>query len=785
MANSLFVRTRRLSEQPMGPVEFRSEVLIGARFAFAFYGQGRFVSHAGDVKANFGTTASIAPRNAGLSAVCDATVNSNITADGTNAAYYAEGTNEPVTLLSRLSLASTGDTHQFIVGRGGYLTGAAMFVSLNGTRRLRLYRSSGNVEWAGKSLTLGGPPYNVGISHVGGANSNVTFVCDRDVYSTTTSITSSAGAGPYIGINSASGSYYLNGSVALGVHLVGRAWSSAELLEFADAPYGFLFKPIQKRTYFDYGNAKSPPTVRKSGVLGTWGKTTPVHAPHVRKSSAPVGEPRQFADLNRGGRYASRFYLLRHYTPARPRPWRVDYTTDTSVDFQQSYLTRDGIYVPTSSLGSFAMNQHPYPPYTYVLVYRRGGSSAGNGVAWWMTSAADGMSEGGSANPNTITASVGGDYSGSITMTPGSAFIDDGGFRCVAFSYQSNYLHGSINGGPVAADNVVSEAWKAWMNWGKQDGSNYNDVTVKLVAQISGLVSDAELVSLSSNPWQLLARPVPRSPQFYFRKPVEAKRTIAPQAPALHLKKWNRQPQIHTGINWDHPLARGLHELTLFTADGFITAHGARSVEAGSTPTQRRIVGDHVGRYQNSVQSSSWLEAATPAPPASSNFTIYCRTVFYAASGGAVGFGGVHGYALTTDGGATGGISITPADYLGTTGIMLSLNLGSNRYSPSIAFGSAIPRDVFGYINGSGYPTIEVVGGTSASGTQTAGGFQAGSTAPKVYFGVRSATSSPGDMATFVGGVWLRALSADERLEVARNPWQLFRRHAPRIYVGV
>jgi hypothetical protein len=40
-------------------------------------------------------------------------------------------------------------------------------------------------------------------------------------------------------------------------------------------------------------------------------------------------------------------------------------------------------------------------------------------------------------------------------------------------------------------------------------------------------------------------------------------------------------------------------------------------------------------------------------------------------------------------------------------------------------------------------------------------------------------------MATFVGGIWLRALSADERLEVARNPWQLFRRHTPRIYVGV
>lgn len=147
----------------------------------------------------------------------------------------------------------------------------------------------------------------------------------------------------------------------------------------------------------------------------------------------------------------------------------------------------------------------PNTPITILAIWRHIGGT----VDWMIGSTWTAYYSTASTSISTSNAS---DFSGGLSFTLGSyREPDDTLMTVAAFSMRgTNDLRGSANGGPIVADTSVAApsgvAANVYFGSDSSLTGNKSDSIIRALATWNRAFSDADLIALSGNPWQVLER---------------------------------------------------------------------------------------------------------------------------------------------------------------------------------------------------------------------------------------------------------------------------------------
>ena len=153
--------------------------------------------------------------------------------------------------------------------------------------------------------------------------------------------------------------------------------------------------------------------------------------------------------------------------------------------------------------------------------------------------------------------------SGSYPYIASSISVSSGAFVVAAASYdgatQKVYTNG-ISGGSQAAATPTTSIASVDTQVGAVDGTDravrYTGAGIKFAYLWNRALSDAEISSISRNPWQIF-KPITRR--------IENRTPLKPQPFLPKYNPWVSQPQQSVVIDWDNPLATGLSTAFVFS----------------------------------------------------------------------------------------------------------------------------------------------------------------------------------------------------------------------------
>ena len=154
---------------------------------------------------------------------------------------------------------------------------------------------------------------------------------------------------------------------------------------------------------------------------------------------------------------------------------------------------------------SMPLRLTPNPPITVLAIWRHIG-----GTVDWLIGAT--WTAYYSTASTSITTSNASDFSGTLSFTLGNyREPDDTLLTVAAFTVRgTNDLRGSANGGPIIADTSMAApsgvAANAYFGSDNSLTGNKSDSIIRALATWNRAFSDQDLIALSGNPWQVLAR---------------------------------------------------------------------------------------------------------------------------------------------------------------------------------------------------------------------------------------------------------------------------------------
>ena len=289
-------------------------------------------------------------------------------------------------------------------------------------------------------------------------------------------------------------------------------------------------------------------------------------------------------------------------------------------------------------------------------------------------------------------------------------------------------------------------------------GTTYANAATELSLVWNRVLSDAEIKSISANPWQIC-----KAPQRYLNNPVKSIVVPKPAVAPLALRGSTRtsQPQGAVGIDWGNPITYGL--VNHFNS---VTGISRSKITTGVTKLTPRAKGIILSPQstESGYSSPQPGEAVTFLAVIERNFQSFSDTqgdpIFRYGSNS---FGSAFGTGLVCDGYANGlalKFFLRQASGAGELAIVDTVTASSGS-KLQIVIGRYKKSSVFDLtING-----VLTVGTPTANGVDT-------TFYNRIYTGGNNNTQSKGG--TYLAAAWKRALSDAEIKSISANPWQIF-----------
>ena len=379
-------------------------------------------------------------------------------------------------------------------------------------------------------------------------------------------------------------------------------------------------------------------------------------------------------------------------------------------------------------------------------------------------------------------------YTGTFALnSPVNTLLANGQMQVIVFRYRRNglcelFVNNVVVASGTSANNAVKFDHPFGLGFNQiTKGSGLSAAAGTLANAIYGrALTDAEIASISSNPWQLFRQKVSVPLDVTVkenRKPViresnllgTSKRKLSDvnvlKGESVE-KVLSKQPQQATGVNWSNPLSSGLVFGYSAAADyDFLGRIPVGVTSNGSGPRNPGIVG--IGKLQDTNRAARFL----PLPNITSSPNVTIAVLFQRT--GAVGQ-----WARLFD---------TKQGSQGMTVFLNSAGTGQNVIRCT-ANAAAAGHDLSATLTDSSKPTLVVFtvadasariyeGNIQIASSASGGGTLQQNSANSILFGSESSSSivSPFNGLTYMLCVWNRTLSAIEVANLSANPWQLFK----------
>lgn len=337
------------------------------------------------------------------------------------------------------------------------------------------------------------------------------------------------------------------------------------------------------------------------------------------------------------------------------------------------------------------------------------------------------------------------------------------------------------------------------LGYGAFGASNSFVGSINLAAFGRKWLSDAEIRSLSANPWQLFMPAqgrvfVPQvsdqTPSIAPKQPTTPRQTqmmgtagvgvasVAPVANSLARRVRKSQPQYQVGIDWSNPITRGLtgawnfatSALPACAVSGVSCSVVSGAVKSANALSKRGMIsstGGHTDGLVTANRTPAQLNVDGDKPKTMLCFGAHNSTATERACLFSLGsqFTADYGWAVKKFDSA---VYYTCSAWGADRGLYVT---GINDGDP-ITIVVRKDAGVVGEViaNGISYGSV----GSSVAAFDPAG---------KVGFGYESNDQYPWNRAIFVGAVWSRKLSDAEVASVTSNPWQIFAPDNKKIWV--
>lgn len=510
-----------------------------------------------------------------------------------------------------------------------------------------------------------------------------------------------------------------------------------------------------------YGPADKALTVQESQLIGSVRKNDKVFIQDVVWTS----QPQQAVGIDWSNP------ITRGLVVAFNHPNKLDHVKN-SLASRNGTVTSSANGVSFGASSSLSVTDTPLEKFTIVS---GAFASASTGTLFSRTSGV-----GGSHRQNYVLSLNGGttprfgfETSGSYPYIASSISVSSGAFVVAAASYdgatQKVYTNGITGGAQVAATpttSIASVDTQVGAVYGTDRAVPYTGAGIKFAYLWNRALSDAEILSISQNPWQIF-KPIPAKLKHYIpQQPLLPSKVGIPGLIEQSKRPWASQPQGPVQIDWSNPITKGL--VTVIGADTEFVSGKPMGNTGGCT---KSITKFGVGRSFTSA--TQFLSVNAP-----DNFLTSACTIL----------------SLFNRGGNTPCLLLGQIDHSSETWAGTNLWVRSNnqldflRGSVQYRFSSQseVPSGECCVVvthNGN-YVTapVALVNGLQMTFSLISANPFSTSTNP-VRVGALHSSAAP-SMSSTLSVAWNRALSAAEIRSINQNPWQIFKPLSYKQFVG-